>query len=273
MSDSKTETLDLLLRPLERLGRRTVAAVGEIGYAGMLLFESFWFALLGWRQGQPVRLRMIFEQMRQVGVDAIPIVSLLSFTIGVMLGIQFIAALGEFGAESQVVLAAAKSITREFGALITGIVVAGRSGSSFAARLGSMVVSQEVDALKVIGIEPVRYLVAPALLAMLVMMPTLTIVADLVAVLGAGLYCAGPLDMSLSSYLYTTLQHIEPRDVWEGLSKSFVFAVLITLVGVSTGFSVSGGAEGVGRATTRAVVLSISAIVVADMLFSFFLNR
>lgn len=273
MSDSRTDTADVLLRPLERLGRRTVAGVAEVGYAGMLLFESLWFFAFGWRQGQPVRLRMIFEQMRQVGVDAIPIVSLLSLTIGVMLGIQFIAALGEFGAESQVVLATAKSITREFGALITGIVVAGRSGSSFAARLGSMVVSQEVDALKVIGIEPVRYLVAPALIAMLVMMPVLTVLADFVALVGAGLYASGPLDMSLTTYLATTLQHIEPRDLWEGLSKSFVFAVLITLVGVSTGFSVSGGAEGVGRATTRAVVLSISAIVVADMLFSFFLNR
>jgi phospholipid/cholesterol/gamma-HCH transport system permease protein len=108
---------------------------------------------------------MVFEQMRQVGVDAIPIVSLLSLTIGVMLGIQFIAALGEFGAQKPGGdRRQAKSITREFGALITGIVVAGRSGSAFAARLGSMVVSQEVDALAVIGIEPVRYLVAPALI-------------------------------------------------------------------------------------------------------------
>jgi phospholipid/cholesterol/gamma-HCH transport system permease protein len=265
--------VDVILRPLERLGRRTAAAVGSVGYAGMLLFESAWFAVWGWRRGQPVRLRMIFEQMRQVGVDAIPIVCLLSATIGVMLGIQFIAALSEFGAQSQVVIAAAKSITREFGALITGIVVAGRSGSAFAARLGSMVVSQEVDALAVIGIEPVRYLVAPALIAMLLMMPMLTILADFVAIVGAGLYSMGPLDMSLTAYLMQTLQFIEPRDLWEGLSKSVVFAILITLIGLSTGFSVSGGAEGVGRATTRAVVASITALVIADMLFSFFLNR
>nr|WP_225444396.1 ABC transporter permease [Pseudomarimonas arenosa] len=258
---------------MEKLGRRTTSTVADLGYAGMLLIDSLRFLLFGWRHGQPVRLRMIFEQARQVGVDAIPIVSLLSFTIGVMLGIQFIAALGEFGAESKVVLAAGKSITREFGALITAIVVAGRSGSSFAARLGSMVVSQEVDALAVIGIEPVRYLVAPALVAMLIMVPTLTVLADLVALIGAGLYCSGPLDMNLASYMVSTLNQLEPRDIWEGVSKSFVFAILITLIGVSTGFSVSGGAEGVGRATTRAVVLSISAIVIADMLFSYFLNR
>ena len=265
--------MELLFRPLERIGRRSIAAVSEIGYAAMLLVDSLRFALWGWRIGQPVRLRMIFEQMRQVGVDAIPIVSLLSMTIGVMLGIQFIAALAEFGAESQVVIASAKSITREFGALITGIVVAGRSGSAFAARLGSMVVSQEVDALAVVGIEPVRYLVAPALIAMLIMLPVLTIIADMVALIGAGLYSMGPLDMTLTAYLSQTLQFLEPRDIWEGLSKSVVFALLIALIGVSTGFSVSGGAEGVGRATTRSVVLSISALVIADMLFSFFLNR
>ena len=265
--------MELILRPLERLGRKTVSAVSEIGYAAMLLVDTLRFALWGWRIGQPVRLRMILEQMRQVGVDAIPIVSLLSLTIGVMLGIQFIAALSEFGAESQVVIASAKSITREFGALITGIVVAGRSGSAFAARLGSMVVSQEVDALAVVGIEPVRYLVAPALIAMLIMLPVLTIVADVVALVGAGLYSMGPLDMSLTAYLRQTLEFLEPRDVWEGLSKSVVFALLITLIGVSTGFSVTGGAEGVGRSTTRSVVLSISALVIADMLFSFFLTR
>ena len=265
--------MELLLRPLERLGRRTADVVSTVGYAGMLLLESIWFIFWGWRRGQPVRLKMVFEQMRQVGVDAIPIVCLLSMTIGVMLGIQFIAALSEFGAQSQVVIASAKSITREFGALITGIVVAGRSGSAFAARLGSMVVSQEVDALAVIGIEPVRYLVAPALIAMIVMMPMLTILADFVAVVGAGLYSMGPLDVSLSAYLMQTLQFLEPRDLWEGLSKSVVFAVLITLIGLATGFSVTGGAEGVGRATTRAVVASITALVIADMLFSFFLNR
>ncbi len=265
--------MDALLRPLERLGRRSLQVVSGFGYGGMLLLESLYFTAWGWRIGQPVRLRLVLEQMRQVGVDAIPIVCLLAFTIGIMLGIQFVAALSDFGAESQVVMAAGKSIMREFGALITAIVVAGRSGSSFAARIGSMNVSQEIDALAVIGIEPVRYLVAPALIAMLVMVPTLTLFANAVALLGAALYSAGPLDISVQAYLVQTLNLLEPRDLWEGFSKSFVFALLITLIGVGTGFSVSGGAEGVGRATTRAVVLSISAIVVADMLFSFFLNR
>lgn len=265
--------IDALARPFTRLGRATVDAVAGLGYAAVLLAESAWFVATGWRSGQPVRPAAIAEQMRQVGIDAIPIVLLLAFTVGLMLGIQFIAALREFGAQSEVVMAVAKSVTREFGALITGILVAGRSGSAFAARIGSMNVSQEVDALAVIGIDPVRYLVAPALVAMLVMMPTLTVLANAAAILGAALYCAPIIDTSVGAYLVQTLAALEVRDLAEGLSKSLVFAVIITLVGVSTGFGVSGGAEGVGRATTRAVVLSITLLVVADMVFSFFLNR
>ncbi len=258
---------------LERVGRSTIGVVDALGYAGMLLIESVWFLLAGWRRGQPVRARAIAEQMRQVGVDAIPIVLMLSMTVGLMLGIQFISALGEFGAESEVVIAVAKSVTREFGALITGILVAGRSGSAFAARIGSMTVSQEVDALAVIGVEPVRYLVAPALLAMVAMMPILTLFADAIGLLGSALYCAPILDVSVSSFLMMAVKTLTLWDVGQGLCKSLIFALLITLVGVSTGFGVTGGAEGVGRATTRSVVLSISSIVVADMIFSFFVNR
>src|SRR5579885_1180707 len=265
--------MNALSRPLASLGRAAVQSVAGIGYAGMLLLESLYFAALGWRVGQPLRLRQVLEQMRQIGVDALPIVTLLALTIGVMLGIQFIAALREFGAQSQVVVAVAKSVTREFGALITAILVAGRSGSALAARIGSMSVSQEVDALATMGIEPVRYLAAPALIAMVVMLPALTILADTAAIVGAALYSSPALNVTPAAYLLQTLSLLVPGDLWQGIAKAFVFAVLITLIGVSTGFSVSGGAEGVGRATTRAVVLSICYIIVADMVFSFFVNR
>ena len=258
---------------LEDLGRATLQYLAGIGHATMLCVESLWYAATGWRRGQPVRISAVFEQMRQIGVDALPIAALLAFVIGVMLGIQFVAALSEFGAQSQVVVAVAKSVTREFGALITAILVAGRSGSALAARIGSMSVSQEVDALEVIGIDPVRYLAAPSLIAMLLMLPALTIVADAVAIIGAALYSASALNVTPAAYILQTLSLLAPGDIWQGLAKSVVFAVLITLIGVSTGFSVSGGAEGVGRATTRSVVLAICWIIVADMVFSFFLNR
>lgn len=268
-----TSRLERLATPFVTLGRASAAGLAGLGYAAALLAESLWYVALGWRLGQPVRWRAVLEQMRQIGVDAVPIVAMLSFTVGLMLAIQLIATLSEFGAESQVVLAVAISVTREFGPLITGIVVAGRSGSALAARLGAMTVSQEIDALRVIGIEPVRYLVAPALVAMLLMLPVLTIIADFMAILGAALYSAGSLQLSVPAYLLATVQVLEPFDIIQGLMKAGVFAVLITLIGVASGFSVSGGAEGVGRATTRSVVLCISALVVADMLFSFFLTR
>lgn len=261
------------MEAISKLGQIVVRTIAELGYAAMLLLESLFFVSWGWRRGQPVRMAAIFEQMRQVGVDAVPIVAMLALTVGLMLGIQFIAALREFGAESEVVLAVAKSVTREFGALITGILVAGRSGSAFAARIGSMTVSQEVDALAVMGIEPTRYLVAPALVAMLFMLPMLTMLANVMAVIGAAMFCAPVLDMGMGAYIAQTLGALNPGDLGQGLGKSLVFALIITLVGVSTGFSVSGGAEGVGRATTRAVVLSICLMVIADMAFSFFLNR
>ncbi|HET7776976.1 MAG TPA: ABC transporter permease [Rudaea sp.] len=265
--------MNAITRPLENLGRATAHTLAGIGHAAMLFVESLYFAAIGWRRGQPLRLRAVAEQMRQIGVDALPIVVLLAMTIGIMLGIQFIAALSEFGAQSQVVVAVAQSVTREFGALITAILVAGRSGSSLAARIGSMTVSQEVDALATIGIDPVRYLAAPALIAMLVMLPVLTILADVVAISGAALYASPALNVTPAAYIMQTLSLLSPGDVWQGVSKAFVFAVLICLIGISTGFSVTGGAEGVGRATTRAVVLSISYIIVVDMIFSFFLNR
>jgi len=262
-----------ITRPLGSLGRATFAALAGLGYAAVLLWDALRLSLTGWREGQPVRFNSIMRQMREIGADALPIVALLSLVIGLMLGIQFIAALKEFGAQSEVVIAVAKSVTREFGALITAILVAGRSGSALAARIGSMTVSQEVDALAVMGIEPVRYLVAPALIAMLVMLPALTIFANAIAIFGAAVYSSPALNVTPTAYILQTISLLSPGDLWQGLAKSVVFAVLITLIGVSTGFSVSGGAEGVGRATTRAVVLSICYIIVADMIFSFFLNR
>ncbi len=256
-----------------QLGQQVRLAVEALGYAGLLLLESFYWLLMGWRQEQRVHPAAVAAEMVQAGVRAIPIVAMLAFTVGLMLAIQLMATLSEFGAQSQAVLAIAISVTREFGPLITGIVVAGRTASALAARIGSMMVSQEVDALRVIGIAPVRYLATPPLVALLVMMPVLTVIADTVAILGGGLYSAPRLQLALPAYLQQSLQVLEVSDVAQGLLKSVVFGLLIALVGVASGFTVRGGAEGVGRATTRAVVMAISALVVADMFFTWLLNR
>jgi len=256
-------------RAVERLGRGVVRGVSELGFGAGLLVESITYLLLGRRLRQPVRLAPLVAEMMEVGVRALPIVTVLGGTIGAMLAIQGIDTLRDFGAESQVVIGIALGVTREFAPLITGIVVAGRSGSALAARLATMTVNQEVDALRVIGIQPVRFLVAPSLVAMVVMLPALTFWTDCVAILCGGLYVGAELGASLGVYTAQALEVLDVGDVLHGLGKAVLFAVLIAIVGAVNGSSVTGGAEGVGRVTTRSVVHAISAIVITDMLFAF----
>jgi phospholipid/cholesterol/gamma-HCH transport system permease protein len=258
---------------IEQLGRKFVGGIEEAGYLFALLVESLFWIFCGPFLKQPVRIPSAFSQMMQIGIAAIPIVFILSFAIGVMLAIQGIHTLKTFGAESQVVYGIAFSVTREFGPLITGILIAGRSGSALAARIGTMQVNQEIDALRVMGINPARYLIAPALLAMLIMVPALTFFSDLAAMLGGAVYSGIEMGMSFDAYTHQSLDILTSDDIYQGLKKSVVFAAIIVMVGVVNGFSVQGGAEGVGKATTRSVVMAISYIVIADMLFTYFLNR
>lgn len=258
---------------LERLGRGATAGLASTGFGAHLVWESLYWIFVGPRKGQAVRAKPVFAEMMEVGVRAIPIVTLLSATIGIMLAIQGIDQLSRFGAEQQVVIGVAFGMTREFAPLITGILVAGRSGSAFAARLGTMTISQEVDALRVMGINPVRFLVVPSLLAMLVMLPSLVIWADLVSLYAAGLYISADLGMTMAAYVDQTTTLLGTDDIFNGLQKSVLFAFLITIVGIVDGASVKGGAEGVGRVTTNAVVHGITAIVLTDMLFVFATTR
>jgi phospholipid/cholesterol/gamma-HCH transport system permease protein len=262
-----------LTASVEHLGRATVEVIEEFGYYFLLFFESAYWLLFGAFQKQPVRLPSVFGQMMTIGIAAIPIIFILSFTIGVMLAIQGIHTLKTFGAEEQVVVGIALSVMREFGPLITAIVVAGRSGSALAARIGTMQVSQEIDALRVMSINPVRYLASPVLAAMLLMVPALAFLSDLAGLLGGAVFTNLELGLSYSAYVDRALEALEADDVMQGLIKAMVFGIIITVIGISNGFEVKGGAEGVGKATTRSVVLSISYIVIADMLFTYFLNR
>lgn len=271
--DSRPTPGVAVLETVENFGRATVDAVKEFGYAAALFFESIYWLVLGRRWRQPVRLSSVASEMMQIGILALPIVTVLSMTIGIMLAIQGIHTLRLFGAESRVTLGIALSITREFAPLITGILVAGRSGSALAARLGTMNINQEIDALRVMGINPVRFLVAPSLIAMMVMVPLLTFWSDFVGLLGAGIYVGIDLGMSLGAYAEEVLDSVSIDDLSHGLGKSVIFAALITLVAVVNGATVTGGAEGVGRATTRSVVQAIAAILITDMLFVFIVTR
>ncbi len=260
-------------RLADKVGRRAIAGIEEVGVCGAVLGESVYWLFAGRRQRQPVRADSVFVQMMGIGINAIPIVSILAATIGVMLAIQGIHTLRIFGAESRVVVGIAFSVVREFAPLITGILVAGRSGSALAARLGTMTINEEIDALKVMGINPIRFLVAPALLATSIMVPALTLFSMFVGLLAAGLYVGIDLGLSLAAYADEVISILSVDDLMHGFGKSAIFAVLIAVIGVVNGLSVTGGAEGVGRVTTRAVVHSISAIVITDMLFALVVTR
>jgi phospholipid/cholesterol/gamma-HCH transport system permease protein len=247
--------------------------VAELGYVFTLLLESLKWIIFGKHWRQPVHLNSIAREVVIIGVQAIPIVSVLAFSVGAMLAIQTIHTLKTFGQEAFVVNAVALSVTREFSPLIVGILVAGRSGSAITARIGTMHESQEIDALRVLGINPVRYLGAPVLLAMMISVPCLAILGDFMGILGSGLYTSLEVGMSLDTYTEKTLEALVWDDLRQGLIKSVVFGMIIAMISVSNGFQVGSGAEGVGRSTTRSVVLSISFIVLADMIFTFFLTH
>jgi phospholipid/cholesterol/gamma-HCH transport system permease protein len=264
----------------EAVGRRSVGllvavrrGVEEIGQATALLGESLFWLIAGRYRHQPVRIDSVIDQMMDIGIRALPVGTLLSLAIGVTLAMQGIDLLQVFGAESQVVLGVALSVSREFSPLIMGILIAGRSGSALTARLGTMMIGQEIDALRVMGINPVRFLVVPALVAMVIMLPLLTFWSMIAALFGAATYTYFDLGMSYQAFADTILGVLDTNHVMHGVAKSAIFAVLIGLIGVVNGLAVSGGAEGVGRATTRSVVISITAIIVTDMLFIFILTR
>ena len=265
--------LNRLGNVLESIGRSVAQLLESAGIAAAFFSQSAYWVVMGHRRRQPVRLESIVSEMMGTGIGAIPIVVVLCTTIGLMLALQGINALEQFGAQQQVTFGVALSVTREFAPLITGIVVAGRSGSALAARLGTMTISNEVDALLVMGVSPVRFLVVPPLCAMLIMVPCLALLGDVVALLGAGLYITADLDISMSAYFDQVMRALTINDLVQGLVKATLFGGLTALVGIVNGARVTGGAEGVGRVTTSAVVQSIAVIILTDMIFTFVTTR
>jgi phospholipid/cholesterol/gamma-HCH transport system permease protein len=203
-----------------------------------------------------------------VGVEAIPIVSLITFFVGLIMALQSAYELRQLGAMQFVPRAVALSILRELSPLLTAIVVIGRSGSAFAAEIGTKKVTEEVDALKTMAFDPVAFLVAPKFLAMLVMVPCLTIWADFMGIVGGSVFGVIGANFTFSSYFMATRDAIILRDVYTGLIKSALFALVITAVGCKEGFSTGAGAEAVGRSTTAAVVTAIALVIVVDLVFT-----
>ena len=253
---------------LGAIGRRALAARAEVTEAARLVNETAArlrrapFSPKGFRAPSTV------AQMVKVGVDSIPIVTLIAFCVGMILALQAASQLRRFGATIFVADLVGISLTRELGPLMTAIIIAGRSGSAMAAEIGTMRVSEEIDALSVMGLNAVEYLVLPRVVSLAVMLPCLTVLADAVGILGGVAIGTLGLDITVANYLGQTFHALLVKDIVTGLVKSLAFAIIIALVGCYMGFRAEGGAEGVGRRTTASVVVAIFLLILCDLFFT-----
>jgi phospholipid/cholesterol/gamma-HCH transport system permease protein len=214
--------------------------------------------------GQFFSVSQIFRQMVSIGVRAAPMVALTSFSIGVTLAMQAAHSLQQLGAETYVPDLVVVTLLRELGPVLVAVIVIGRSGSAVAAELGTMKVSEEIEALEVMAINPVRYLVVPRFLAMLVMLPVLTIFGNYIGVFGGWAVCRFALDFDTAGYVLRAVQSADTWDLYSGMIKSGVFAWIVITIACNAGLHVDGGAEGVGQSTTAAVVQSLLAMLVMN---------
>ncbi|MDP1709004.1 MAG: MlaE family lipid ABC transporter permease subunit [Gammaproteobacteria bacterium] len=247
---------------------------GLLGMSGMLAFigESATALLRSLAQPRRLRWRAILHNLQTAGVEALPITGLLAFLMGVVIAYQGADQLQRFGANIFIVDLVGLSMLRELSPLLTAIIVAGRSGSAYTAQIGTMKVTEEIDALRTIGVGPQELLVLPKMLALIVALPLLTVYTDVAGVLGGMVMARSKLGVSFEDFLDRFEDAISLSSYLVGIGKAPVFAAIIALVGCYRGFQVSGSADSVGRQTTLSVVQSIFLIIVADALFSIIFN-
>src|SRR5579863_2102426 len=252
----------------ENIGQATINCLAYLGDLAQLTGNAARAVFIGPFRGRSMSFTRAVHQAMAVGIEALPIASLISFFIGMILALQGAYELRRLGALQLVASAVAISMTRELGPLMTAIIVIGRSGSAFAAEIGTMKVNEEIDALQTMALEPVHFLVAPKFLAMILMLPCLTTWSDFMGVLGGALFGISSAGFTLESYLRATIDAIVMRDIITGLIKSLMFGIVITAVGCQEGFSTGLGSEQVGRSTTSAVVKSIFLVIAVDLVFT-----
>jgi phospholipid/cholesterol/gamma-HCH transport system permease protein len=245
------------------MGRRFLGIVKYTGGATILLGESlFWIPI------PPFRRKMVLEQMSKIGVDSLPIVTMISLFTGMVLALQSAYQMQRFAAEMYIASLVAVSMSRELGPVLTALIVAGRVGASITAELGTMKVTEQIDALETLATNPIKYLVVPRFLALIIMLPLLTLYADVVG--GLGGYIIGTLKLNISHgiYMKNTWGPLKFKDIYTGLIKSFFFGMIICITACYEGMKTEGGAEGVGRSTTSSVVTSFILIIASDCFFT-----
>jgi len=248
---------------LDKIGRQFSHFLGETGRLSAL----FMHALVGIFR-PPFRFEQSLSQMEEVGVNSLSVTAITAAFTGMVLALQSHIGFKRFNAESLVGTVVALSVTRELGPVLTGLVVAARAGSSMAAELGTMRVTEQIDALTTLAVNPIEYLVSPRLLAGLIMLPLLTGLADIIGIAGGYLVSVYILHANSVVYIRRTFDFLVYQDIYSGIFKAAVFGVIITVVGCYKGFYAEGGAHGVGSATTGAVVMSYMLIIISNYIMT-----
>jgi len=245
------------------IGRNCITFLYFLGGLSELTAETFYLAFT-----PPFKKDRIIEQAKKAGVESFPIVFLIALFIGVILALQTAYQMQRLGSEMYIASIVALSLVRELGPVITALIVAGRVGASIAAEIGSMQVTEQIDALETLATNPIKYLVVPRFLALTIMLPVLTIYADAIGIFGGYLMCVYKLGIAPSMYWKITFDAVLFKDVFTGLSKTVFFGMIIAFVSCYQGFNVEGGAEGVGQATKKAVVSAFILIIAMDCLIT-----
>ncbi|MEE9455668.1 MAG: ABC transporter permease [bacterium] len=249
-----------LLFWFERFGRVITYLLEDVGSTTILFFKAAYYAFK-----RPFKPARIIEQMVRIGVDSVPVVMLTAVFTGMVLALQATYQIAKFGADIYIGGIVGISMTRELGPVLTGLMVSGRVGAAIAAEIGTMKVTEQVDALETLATNPIKYLVMPRVVAAFIMLPTLTALADFIGIAGGYAVSTTTLGINPSVYIEKMNQLVHVSDLFIGLLKTVVFGVIIATVGCNQGFKARGGAEGVGRATTISVVTSCILILLSDV--------
>lgn len=246
-------------RLFDTIGLWVLRFLDEAGRVMILFFKT-----LTWTFRPPFDFRNLLKQIEQVGINSIPVVLITGTFTGMVLALQSYTGFKRFNAEAFVGTVVALSMTRELGPVLAGLMVSGRVGSAMAAELGTMQVTEQIDALYTLATNPIKYLIVPRFLASLLIMPILTVFADVVGILGGYFVSVNLLGSNPTNYIRRTYDYLDLEDIYIGLFKACIFGMIIAIIGCYQGFSAQGGAEGVGKATTRAVVMSSLLILIAN---------
>ncbi|RLB04422.1 MAG: ABC transporter permease [Deltaproteobacteria bacterium] len=250
-------------KSINALGEGVTGYLKEMGRLFLLLLDT-----ARWSLYPPFRFDLLFQQMERVGVKSVLVVVLTGAFTGMVLALQTFYATRKFGAETMVGVTVALSMTRELGPVLTSIMVTGRAGSAMAAEIGTMRVTEQIDALFAMAVNPIKYLIVPRVLASILVVPILTIIADFVGIVGGYFVGVIILRINAGAYVANMEKYVELTDIYNGLIKAAVFGLILSIIGCYKGFTTAGGAEGVGRATTQSVVLAAVTILMADYILT-----